>query len=170
MRARASFTGESFTRDRKMVLSFAVEGVAVTDLDGLSGPLLLEVKPYKEKRSLSANAYFWQLCSQMAAKLRSTKEAVYLLMLRDAGQFIDVEVVPEAVEMLQRVYRYTEVMGESNRVMVRCYLGSSGYNTEEMSALIDHTVEEAKALGIETMTPNELAQIKSSWKGDSYGY
>lgn len=32
-----------------------------------------------------------------------------------------------------------------------------------MSQLIDGTVEEAKALGIETLTPAELERMKNAW-------
>lgn len=171
MTCRGTFTGESWTRDRKLLLTFQVDGVAVEQLDGLSGPLSIEVKRYREKRSLSANAYFWVLCEKIAQRIRSTKDTVYLLMLREAGCFADLEVADEAVEMLRRVYRYTEELGRADgKTVVRCYLGSSGYNTEEMSRLIDHTVDEAQALGIETMTPEELAHLKETWKGTGYGY
>jgi hypothetical protein len=40
------------------------------------------------------------------------------------------------------------------------YYGSSTYNTAQMSLLIDHLVQDAKALGIETMTPQELEALK----------
>lgn len=43
------------------------------------------------------------------------------------------------------------------------WVGSSQYNTREMSILIDGIVSEAKELGIETATPDELAQMKSLW-------
>ena len=36
-------------------------------------------------------------------------------------------------------------------------------DTKEMARLIDGVVEEAKALGIETMTPSELENLKSLW-------
>lgn len=171
MTCRGKFSGESWTRDRKLLLTFEVEGVAVEQLDGLSGPLSIEVKRYREKRSLSANAYFWVLCEKIAQRIRSTKETVYLLMLREAGQFVDLEVAEQAAEMLKRVYRYTEELGKAEgKTMVRCYLGSSGYDTEEMSRLIDHTVDEAQALGIETMTPDEIERMKQAWKGAAYGY
>lgn len=171
MRARGTFCGESWTRDRRLRLTFEVEGVDVEQLDSLTGPLAIEVKHWRERRTLSANAYFWVLCQRIAERIRSTKEAVYLLMLRDAGQFVDLEVAKEATQMLQRVYRYTEVLGEDEgRAVVRCYMGSSGYDTDEMSRLIDHTVDEAQALGIETMTPDELEHMKQTWKGEGYGY
>ena len=40
------------------------------------------------------------------------------------------------------------------------YYGSSTYDTQQMSLLIDHIVQDAKALGIETMTPAELEALK----------
>ena len=43
--------------------------------------------------------------------------------------------------------------------------GSHTYNTAEMARLIDGTVDEAKALGIETLTPAELERMKSTWTG-----
>ena len=42
--------------------------------------------------------------------------------------------------------------------------GSHTYNTAEMSRLIDGTVSEAKALGIETLSPDELERMKQAWK------
>ena len=50
-------------------------------------------------------------------------------------------------------------------VSVMNYYGSSAYDTAEMSRLIDSLVSEAKSLGIETLTPNELERLKTAWKG-----
>ena len=49
----------------------------------------------------------------------------------------------------------------------RVYLllrGSHTYNTEEMSILIDGTVQDAKEQGIETATPDELERMKQQWR------
>ena len=40
-------------------------------------------------------------------------------------------------------------------------------NTQEMSRLIDGTVSQAKELGIETATPEELERMKNEWR--NYG-
>jgi hypothetical protein len=37
-------------------------------------------------------------------------------------------------------------------------------DTKEMARLIDGVVSEAQALGIETRTPDEIAQMKSLWE------
>lgn len=41
--------------------------------------------------------------------------------------------------------------------------GSSEYDTAEMAHFIDSIVEEAKELGIETSTPDELERMKQEW-------
>ena len=46
-------------------------------------------------------------------------------------------------------------------IAVKC---SHLYDSKEMSDLIDGTVEEAKSLGIETATPEEIERMKLLWK------
>jgi hypothetical protein len=48
-------------------------------------------------------------------------------------------------------------------VTFRLIRGSSTYDSLEMSVLINGIVEEAKQLGIETMTPNEIAELVQKW-------
>jgi hypothetical protein len=44
------------------------------------------------------------------------------------------------------------------------YHGSSTYDTWQMSQLIDNIVQDCKALGIETLTPDKLALLKEEWQ------
>lgn len=39
-------------------------------------------------------------------------------------------------------------------------------DTKEMARLIDGVVAEAQELGIETRTPDEIAQLKSLWESE----
>ena len=41
--------------------------------------------------------------------------------------------------------------------------GSHTFDSAEMSRLITATVDEAKELGIETMTPDEIARMNALW-------
>ena len=61
----------------------------------------------------------------------------------------------------------TEIMPSKlpNCTNVVAYYGSSTYDSKQMSALIDQLVYEAKALGIETRTPEQLAQMIGDWNG-----
>ena len=42
--------------------------------------------------------------------------------------------------------------------------GSSEYDTKEMSVFIDGVVSEAKELGIQTETPEEIERLKALWQ------
>lgn len=134
--------------------------------------LVIDVKKFRKGRSLDANAYFWQLCDKMAKVLGSDKDTIYLMMLQGAGKFVDVGIVPDAYELLERTYRLCEKLYEYQQeqetaygsvyvemVMVRCYIGSHTYNTQEFAHLINYTVQQAKDLGIETLTPDELIRM-----------
>ena len=43
------------------------------------------------------------------------------------------------------------------------YYGTSTYDTKEMSRFLDEIVSEAKELGIQVETPEQIAEMKSLW-------
>ena len=127
-----------------------------------------EITIAKKKRSLNANAYAWQLMTQIGNALRIDKEEVYLDMLKHYGQGGSISVQEKFAEKFKRTYKYHESLGKSELKgkmfeHFRFWVGSSEYNTEEMSILIDGIVQEARQLNIETLTPIELARLKDEW-------
>lgn len=132
----------------------------------------VDIKPFRKKRSVNANNYFWQLVEKIANILRTNKEELYIEMLKRYGQREKdmVSVVEEAVDIMYRATdNHCYVVGSSELngktfVHLTILRGSSTYNTQEMSILIDGTVGEAKELGIETLPPHELEKMKNAWK------
>lgn len=127
-----------------------------------------ELKIHRNKRSLDANAYLWVLLQKLAEVLKTTKDELYLEKLRQYGQFTHVIVKPEIVEKVKQEWRIAEEVGPikvngQEGVQVRCYFGSSTYNTQEMSVLIDGVVNDCKEQGIETLPAKELIDIKERW-------
>lgn len=172
MHAVGRYAGASMTLHGNCIVSFDI-GKAKGEVEKLQQDtdLVIDVKKYREHRSLSANAYFWVLCDSIAKVLKTTKECIYLMQLSRYGVFVDVDVIPEAVHMLQEKFRYTEVFEDEGTdiVTVRCYFGSSTYNTEEMSRLIEGTVNDAKDIGVDTWTPEEIARALAVWDGGKDG-
>lgn len=130
--------------------------------------LSIEIKKYRKKRSLDANAYLWVLLQKMAEVLRTDKWSLYLQMLKQYGKFTYIVVKPGAVEAVKKQWRECEELGEidvngTKAVQMLCYYGSSTYDTKEMSVLIDGVVSECKDLGIETLPPDELRMMKERW-------
>ena len=62
----------------------------------------------KKKRSLNSNSYAWTLITQIADKLRSSKEEVYLQMLKRYGPSSVVSIVEEAAEVFEKSVKYSE--------------------------------------------------------------
>lgn len=140
----------------------------------------VEIKQHRKKRSLDANAYAWQLLGKLAAALSTPEityspEHVYREMIRSVGD--NYEVIPvrnDALEKWVQVWTsrglgwVCEVMGASKikgYTNTRCFYGSSVYDTAQMSRLISLIVEECKAAGVETMTPEELERLVEEGQG-----
>lgn len=131
------------------------------------------VKKHREKRSKDANSYMWVLCDKIAEVINSTKEEVYKTAVHDVGVFKDfcnmsqkdADTLRHAWELLGTgwVTEQVDYSHNGENVTVRCYYGSSQYNTKQMSRLVDYIVNECKCLDIETKTPDELAILKASW-------
>lgn len=170
MHVTGKYEGVHVSLDGKMSIVFAVneKAKAMEELPKIEkcDKLVLDIVKYRERRSIDANAYFWKLCDMIAKHhdIRMDKDSIYIMQLSKYGIFYDVQIKKEALKMLQESYRYTEVLEEDEEFAIcRCYVGSSNYNTKEMSELISGTVEDAKALGIETLTPDELKAMYSKW-------
>lgn len=140
--------------------------------------LSIKISKYREKRSLNANAYFWKLCGELAKKLsnekvRYTKEDIYIKAIKEVGVYkdfvglsqADAKTLRHAWELLGTgwITEQVDFMPDGENVIVRCYYGSSQYNTKQMSRLISNTVQDCQAVGINTMTPNEIAEMISLW-------
>lgn len=130
--------------------------------------LSVEIKQYREKRSLDANSYFWLLLSEIAVILKTTKDELYLIMLERYGIFTHIVVKPEMVNRVKEEWRTIRELGEvtingKQGIQLQCFFGSSTYDSKEMASLIDGVISEAQEIGISTITPNELLQLKSAW-------
>ena len=127
---------------------------------------IIEIKQYRQKRSLDANAYCWALINELGNVLRQSKEDVYVAMLKSYGQS-EMFSIRSDIDVKGYLKYYepagTGYVGDKEFTHYKVYKGSSEYDTREMSILIDGIVQECKEQGIETMTPAELQSLKESW-------
>ena len=124
---------------------------------------VFEVKEYRQKRSLTANAYYWVLVNEIANRLRKSNDDVHLQLLKDYGQSRVMSVLADVP--IDRYIKYFEQVGtgEVNGKVFnhyRVFMGSSEMDSREMAILIDGTVQEAQQLGIVTLTPDEIANLR----------
>lgn len=128
--------------------------------------LSLDIKQYREKRSLNANNYAWKLITEIANVLRASKEEIYFMMLKMYGQSEIISVLAHIP--LNNYVKYFEEAGESTLngklfKHYRVFKGSSEFDSREMAIFIDGIISEAKNLNIQTETPNQIAEMKARW-------
>lgn len=172
----------TYARGGEQILSLAIPreaeiGDAFDEL--MDVDVDITIVKHRKRRSNDANAYCWVLCTKLAEALSSegeihTKDEVYRDAIRAVGVHRDIEISTDAEKTLMTVWehygtgwfaeRVDFVKGSEDKVILRLYYGSSQYNTKCMSMLIDNLIQDCKALGIETATPAEIANLMEMWQ------
>lgn len=165
----------SLGMNRKQRITIEVDRDFREDFDHLKGVELdVEIKKHREKRSLSANAYFHVLVSKIAAERGGSEEDTktslvceYGALAKDGDGLTVGFKLPASVDV-STIYPYTKCFDtrEENGKLFKCYLvykETHLMDSKEMARLIDGAIEEATALGIETDTPEQLARYKEIW-------
>lgn len=153
-------------RSKMYLITLATEDVTPLEEVRQDKDLDVQVKEYRKKRSLDANAYCWLLLTKLANALNSTKEEVYEEMLRRTG-FIDennIIAIPDDKEIESYPGHWLYILTEDEWATYVRIRGSSEYDSKEMSVFIDNIIDECKSQGIETMTPEEIERLKKLWK------
>ena len=131
-----------------------------------------ELKEYRERRSLDANAFCWLLIGKLADYYHVTPEEVYRQNIQRLGTYQVLPIREDAADHFRDIWEskgtgwIVQEMGKSKLpgyVNLRCWYGSSTYNSKEMSVLLDNIIDECKAAGIPTETPEEIARMKEEW-------
>lgn len=117
------------------------------------GNYQIEIREKKESRSRNANAYFWELCGQLAAKTRIAPRVIYRELIRDVGDNFDICRIKTAnLSDFKESWEskgigwICDLMDEpsGDYVDIICYYGSSTYDSKQMSRLISLLEDEAK--------------------------
>ena len=129
------------------------------------------IKKYSKPRSLSANSYFHVLCEKIAVATNQGNDEVKKQLVMEygtyarlpeggiAGATLPASATPENYYPYDKWYKDMEIDGRD----YSCYIfmkRTSEMDSSEFSRLVDGAIREAKELGIETMTPSDLARLE----------
>ena len=132
----------------------------------------LTIERHRKKRSLDANAYCWTLIGKLAEKLRMSPEEVYRDAIRDiGGNYTIICVREQDAEKIAGWWRYKGIgwlaapmeskVGGCVNLML--HVGSSKYDTAQMSLLIDRIAQDCKDQGIAIRPPEEIEALAKAW-------
>lgn len=162
-------------------LTYETETDITGQIESIRGKQLrIIAKQWREKRSLDANAYYWQLITKLADVQRVSKPYMHNMMLRRYGQtelingqmvFLVLPDSEEGIRKAEEAETYhirptPQVKIGNDGKPYRTYImlrGSSDYDTREMSVLIDGLVSECKENGIETLPPDEIMRMMEQY-------
>lgn len=160
----------SFSRDGASVLSITTR----EDCRGLWDDLHetdveVTIKRHRKKRSLDANGLYWASLTELARRLEVSNAYMHNSMIRQYGQpemygeKVAYIMLPDTDETEQKALEAetyhikptSQTREGKDGVRYRVYMlmrGSSTYNTEEFSRLLDGLLEACKAAGIRVKT------------------
>lgn len=158
-------------------VAFTIQNINPEHLQNIVGKeLRIVAKEYREKRSLSANAYFHVLCDKLRQKLGISMARCKNHLIASYGQFEMIgdepmiyktnaseEYMQELETLHTKCVKITEEKGKKV-YFYRIYRGSHTYDSAEMAKLIKGTVQECELQGIEVLTPVELERMIGKWK------
>jgi len=170
---KARLESLTFSRERESLLTVRTAediGQMFDDLHETEVEVI--VKKYRKKRSLDANGLYWASLTQLAKVLRVSNNRLHNMMIRQYGQpemygdkvayimLPDTEATEEkALEAdTYHIKPTSKVKHGSDGVDYRAYMlmrGSSTYNTEEFSRLLDGLLEACEDMGIHIQTVRE---------------
>ena len=132
----------------------------------------IEIKQYRNHRSLDANAYCWVLIGKIAEKTGLKRREVYRNAIKEIGGVYDVVCVQnKAVDRLREGWEKNGLGWQSDTLKsqipdctnVVLYYGSSVYDSKQMAQLISSLVQDAEALGIPTISDEEAVKMLGKW-------
>lgn len=123
----------------------------------------VKIKIYSDKRTKTMNSYYWVLVTQLADVLRTSKDELHEQLIKRYSQ-------RDYISLLSNInpgdyfpyYEYQSTYKHSNNTF-KSYLifkRSSDMNKQEFSILLDGVISECKEVGIPTMTPDQVAELK----------
>ena len=133
----------------------------------------LTIKIPRKGRSLSANAYFHVLVDKLCKKVKVSFTACKNELITSYGVVECIDDVPliyktnappEYMREREEIHAKYIKTGDDGAHWYRIYKPSHEYDSKEFSALLEGTINECKAQGIETLTPTELKRMLDEWE------
>ena len=153
-------------------------GKAMAFIRGMKNkPYTVTLKEYRKGRSLDANQKMWALINEMSTVLKLTPEEIYQGYIPDVGNNYRVfPVKPDEINQFAEEWchghlgRMVEDMGPCRLSNLRgyhnvkCYRGSSEYDTVTFSRLLDLVCQDCEQLGIDTLSDRERSLLLEEWE------
>lgn len=125
----------------------------------------ITIREHRERRTITANAYFHALCGKMAAVLRTDIESVKKHLVNSYGVSAERDGQPVTItlpkgERADDYYPYFVWLGgDANGDTYELMKQTHVMNTREFARLLDATIDECRELNIEVLPDEEVKRL-----------
>lgn len=183
MELKSRFLGFAYDTAEKWIVSFSVDSTGET-LQMLfdefkEKTVSLSLKQHREKRSLDANAYYWKMLTQLAAKMGESNNAMHNALLAEFSEVetIDGQIITLEIKDTEKAFNdvrqaSTHHLRPTSEVIFRdgelyrkyqMMKGSSQMDTKQMSRLINGLLDKCHEVGIPTITEEEAERMMAAY-------
>ena len=163
VRFKAKLKDVLLDRDGKAIISLQTDK-RLADLIEDHDFYMVEIKEYRNDRSIQQNRMMWALLEIMARAQGTTSWDCYIDVLERFGaRYEFLMVLPQAVPMVKKQFRaireveYREYNGVTMTVL-KCYYGSSTFDTKEFTMLIEGILDLLAEMDIH---PGDTMELQS---------
>ncbi|MGF0095029.1 hypothetical protein ACQRC6_01195 [Peptoniphilus sp. SGI.035] len=117
--------------------------------------LNINISKAKKSRTLDQNNLLWAIISDIDRKINGIPSEIfrwdlYIQGIEEAGiEYEDVLIPQKSLKIFKQAFRAYKILGEKeDKILLRCFLGSSKFDTKQMTNLIDYFLKKASELGV----------------------
>ena len=114
----------------------------------------VDFKKYYSNRSLEQNRLMWKIIQKLAKETDNDEWDIYIQGLEKADCLSEyMMILPEALESVESSFRAVKVCEHRNyngrdMLIIKVFVGSSKFDTEEMTRLIKYFIHLASEFGV----------------------
>lgn len=117
--------------------------------------LNINISNAKKSRTLDQNNLLWAIISDIDKKVNgipseASRWDLYIQGIEEVGaEFEDIEIPSKSLRIFKGAFRAYKILDEKNdRILLRCFVGSSKFDTKQMGNLIDYFIRMASEAGV----------------------
>ena len=152
------------TRDRS-----ALNHISMMAANG--GDFEVNVKKFRERRSLNANGMYWKFNDELSKVLGIGREELHLQTLKEYGVRGYIACETKKIDIYKKQFKDVEIIGECTvngkpGTQLRVTVGSHLYNTEEFSRLLNGLLMDCKDQGIPIIAQEEFDRLMVEYESE----
>lgn len=158
MKLKGRLKNLNYSLDGKPQVTFEIERyLDVNKINEIDSEDLLNVNisNARKSRTLDQNNLLWAIISDIDKKINGipsevTRWELYVAGIEEAGvEYQDVLIPKKSLKIFTSAFRAYKILDEKDeQIILRCYVGSSKFDTKQMGDLIDYFIKKATEVGV----------------------